>query len=576
MSTEEVDMPETTDVGEQRILAGRYAIGEFVGQGGMATVYRGTDTKLGRQVAIKVMKADLAGDEQFRSRFRQEAQSASRMAHPTVVRVFDAGDDLIQTAEGPKRLPFIVMEYVEGTNLRQLLAEGKLSHTEACRVVDSVLTALEYSHRAGIVHRDIKPANIMITKTGQVKVMDFGIARAVSETSSTLQETTAILGTAAYFSPEQAKGESIDARTDLYSTAVLLFELLAGDVPFRGDTAVAVAYQHVSERPKPPSELNPEVSPELDRVVLYGLAKDRAKRFQSASEFREALRLAANGQMPKLAVPTHHDTVLFSGGEEVSESDLALRQLSEGGGGARTQSRPPVMWTWAAILTIGAVIVAVVFWLVTLAPAQFLPDTSREVPELAEMERSEAIAELGKLDLVALTVEQTNEKIASEHVITTDPEPGTVLDVGDKVTLYVSTGPETAKVPDFSRTTVEEYTEALKDLGLTVGLVNTKDDPLEAENRVLDVKPGVGTELPSGSTVEITVSSGKVDVPDVMNQPQEVARSMLAGLGLDLNFIASSTEETGCVVQPGYPIISQSVAGSQPQGAKVDLSYCAG
>jgi serine/threonine-protein kinase len=294
-------MPETTDGGgEQRILAGRYAIGEFVGQGGMATVYRGTDTKLGRQVAIKVMKADLAGDEQFRSRFRQEAQSASRMAHPTVVRVFDAGDDLIQTADGPKRLPFIVMEYVEGTNLRQLVAEGGLSQTEACRVVDSVLTALEYSHRAGIVHRDIKPANIMITKGGQVKVMDFGIARAVSETSSTLQQTTAILGTAAYFSPEQAKGEAIDARTDLYSTSVLLYELLTGDVPFRGDTAVAVAYQHVSERPKPPSERNPEVPPELDRVVLYGLAKDRSKRFQSASEFREALRIAASGKMPKL------------------------------------------------------------------------------------------------------------------------------------------------------------------------------------------------------------------------------------------------------------------------------------
>src|SRR5690606_36573924 len=184
-----------------------------------------------------------------------------------------------------------------------LLKESRLSQTEAARIVEAVLTALEYSHRAGIVHRDIKPANIMITKSGQVKVMDFGIARAVSETSSTLQQTTAILGTAAYFSPEQAKGENVDVRTDLYSTAVLLYELLTGDVPFRGDTAVAVAYQHVSERPTPPSERNPEVSPEFDRVVLYGLGKDRARRFQTAAEFRDALRQAADGTMPRL--PRH-------------------------------------------------------------------------------------------------------------------------------------------------------------------------------------------------------------------------------------------------------------------------------
>ncbi|UOQ59387.1 Stk1 family PASTA domain-containing Ser/Thr kinase [Leucobacter rhizosphaerae] len=576
MSTEEVTMPETADGGEQRILAGRYAIGEFIGQGGMATVYRGTDTKLGRQVAIKVMKADLAGDDQFRSRFRQEAQSASRMAHPTVVRVFDAGDDLIQTAEGPKRLPFIVMEYVEGHNLRQLLTESQLSLAEACRVVDSVLTALEYSHRAGIVHRDIKPANIMVTQNGQVKVMDFGIARAVSETSSTLQQTTAILGTAAYFSPEQAKGEAIDARTDLYSTGVLLYELLTGDVPFRGDTAVAVAYQHVSERPKPPSERKSDVPPELDRVVLYALAKDRAKRFQSASEFREALRTAASGKMPKLAVPTQQDTVLFSGGEEVSESDLALRQLAEGGGGSRTQSRPPVMWTWAAILTIGAVIIAVVFWLVTLAPKQFLPDAAREVPSLVDMDRADAIKALQDLDLIALTVEQTDEKVAADKIVSTDPAAGSVLEPGDSVTLYISTGPESAKIPAIDRMSVEEYTEAIQALGLSVSLVTEVDDPVEAKGRVLSVSPEPGTEQRSGTSVAITVSSGNVTVPDVMNTPQEVARSLLSGLGLKLNMIGSTTAESGCIVQAGYPIIAQSAVGTQPQGTEVNISYCAG
>lgn len=570
MTTEEVNMPETTDVGEQRILAGRYAIGEFVGQGGMATVYRGTDTKLGRQVAIKVMKADLAGDAQFRSRFRQEAQSASRMAHPTVVRVFDAGDDLIQTAEGPKRLPFIVMEYVEGTNLRQLEAEGRLSQSEACRVVDSVLTALEYSHRAGIVHRDIKPANIMITKSGQVKVMDFGIARAVSDTSSTLQETTAILGTAAYFSPEQAKGESIDARTDLYSTAVMLYELLTGDVPFRGDTAVAVAYQHVSERPKPPSEREPEVTPELDRVVLYGLAKDRAKRFQSASEFREALREAAEGRMPKLAVQ-QQDTVLFSGGEEVSESDLALRQLSDGGA-TRTQSRPPVMWTWAAILTIGAVIAAVVFWLVTLAPQEFMPDSSREVPELVDMPSAEALDRLRELELTTISVEQTSDTIANDHVISTLPEAGSVLTAGDSITVYVSTGPETAKVPAIGRMSEEDYREKIEDLGLTVGIVSKRDDPTEAAGRVLSVSPEPGTEVQSGTGIEMVVSSGNVQVPDVVAQPMQVAKSMVESLGLNVTY----TPEPSCPTVEGYPIIEQSIVGSQAQRSALSLKYCSG
>ncbi|MEV8338125.1 Stk1 family PASTA domain-containing Ser/Thr kinase [Leucobacter sp. NPDC077196] len=571
MTTEEVNMPETTDVGEQRILAGRYAIGEFVGQGGMATVYRGTDTKLGRQVAIKVMKADLAGDAQFRSRFRQEAQSASRMAHPTVVRVFDAGDDLIQTADGPKRLPFIVMEYVEGTNLRQLEAKGRLSQSEACRVVDSVLTALEYSHRAGIVHRDIKPANIMITKSGQVKVMDFGIARAVSDTSSTLQETTAILGTAAYFSPEQAKGESIDARTDLYSTAVMLYELLTGDVPFRGDTAVAVAYQHVSERPKPPSEREPEVTPELDRVVLYGLAKDRAKRFQSASEFREALREAANGRMPKLAVQ-QQDTVLFSGGEEVSESDLALRQLSDGGGATRTQSRPPVMWTWAAILTIGAVIIAVVFWLVTLAPQEFLPDSSREVPELVDMQRGEALDRLRELELTTISVEQTSETVANDHIISTVPEAGSVLTAGDSITVYVSTGPETAKVPSIGRMTEEDYRQELEDLGLTVGIVSKQDDPTEAAGRVISVTPEPGTEVQSGTGIEMIVSSGNVQVPEVIAQPMQVAKSMVESLGLNVTY----TPDPACPTVEGYPIIAQSIVGSQAQRSALELKYCAG
>lgn len=565
-------MTESTGVGEQRILAGRYAVGEFIGQGGMSTVYRGTDTRLGRQVAIKIMKANLSGDVQFRDRFRQEAQSASRMAHPTVVRVFDAGDDLIQTSDGPQKLPFIVMEYIEGKNVRQILAEGALSQAESCRIMDSVLTALEYSHRAGIVHRDIKPANIMVTKTGQVKVMDFGIARAVSETSSTVQQTTAILGTAAYFSPEQAKGDTVDARTDLYSAGVVMFELLAGSVPFRGDSAVAVAYQHVSERPEAPSVRNPEVSPALDQVVLHAMSKDRTRRFQTAAEFRDAVRLAAEGKMPKLNTSNNETPLLFSGGEEVSESDLALRQLSENANTVRTQSRPPVMWTWAAILTVVAVIAAVIFWLVTLAPTQFTPSDSRMVPDLVGVQQEAAASALREMQLVPLQVAQENDEVPAGSVIGTDPAAGTHVNTNETIKIFVSTGPASPEVPDLGGMPLADATEALKALGLKVGLVNQVDSSDAKADTVLASTPEAGAKLGSGDSVDLNVSSGNVAVPDVLGQSMEAARSLVEAQRLSVRLIP----RTDCAQEPNLPVIEQSLVGAAPQASEVDLSYCAG
>ncbi len=564
-------MSQTAAQGPQRMLAGRYSIDELLGQGGMSTVYKGTDVKLGRQVAIKIMRANLADDEQFRSRFRQEAQSASRLAHPSVVRVLDAGDDLIQSAAGPQRLPFIVMEYVDGQNLRELTSEQQLTTAEACRVVDSVLTALEYSHRAGIVHRDIKPANIMITKSGQVKVMDFGIARAVSETSSTVQQTTAILGTAAYFSPEQAKGETVDTRTDLYSTGVLLYELLAGGVPFRGDTAVAVAYQHVSERPQPPSTHNPELSAPIDRVVLHALAKDRNRRFQTASEFRDALRLAASGVMPKLSEEEEQSSVLFNTSEDVSESDLALRRLSETGGSIRSQSRPPVMWVWASILTVTAVIAAVAFWVVTMVPSSFMPENSRAIPDLAGIEQSVAVEQLLDLDLKPVVQEITDDETNAGQVVRTDPEAGERVAVDTEITVFISIGPENPKVPTPERMSLEEYTKAVEALGLTVGSVTKADDPRAPADRVLTVTPDPGTALKRGDTIDVTISTGLVNVPDVSGQALEVARSLLNGL-----VSVNPVPRDDCAHSAGFPVIEQSVVGQQPQGSEVTIAYCSG
>ena len=287
-----------------RLIASRYELGGLIGRGGMADVYEGIDTRLGRTVAIKLLKSDLANDPTFEARFRQEAQASARMAHPTIVRVYDAGEDVTTDQQGQEhKRPFIVMEYVKGRLLRDLLHERKFSIDESLEYAAGVLTALEFSHRAGVIHRDIKSANVMITDAGLVKVMDFGIARAVSDSSATMAQTSGIMGTAQYFSPEQAKGETVDARTDLYSTGVLLYEMLAGRPPFKGDTAVSVAYQHVSEAVIVPSEFNPEVSRELDAVVLRALAKDREERFQTAEEFREHMLAAALGNPMTVAAP---------------------------------------------------------------------------------------------------------------------------------------------------------------------------------------------------------------------------------------------------------------------------------
>jgi serine/threonine protein kinase/beta-lactam-binding protein with PASTA domain len=277
----------------QRIIAGRYQLGNLIGRGGMADVYEGTDTRLGRVVAIKLLKSDLANDPNFESRFRQEAQASARMAHPTIVRIYDAGEDELTDLNGNSvRRPYIVMEYVKGQVLRDLLHNRRLTIEEAVDYADEVLTALSISHSSGIIHRDIKSANIMITDAGHVKVMDFGIARAVSESANTQAYSVGIVGTAQYFSPEQARGEVVDARTDLYSTGVLLYEMLAGRPPFAGETAVSVAYQHVSEAVTPPSVHNAMVSPELDAVVLQAMAKDRNERFQTAEDFRNHLAAA--------------------------------------------------------------------------------------------------------------------------------------------------------------------------------------------------------------------------------------------------------------------------------------------
>src|SRR5262245_16401308 len=281
---------------QARLVGGRYEEGESLGRGGMADVRKGIDNRLGRTVAIKRLRIDLASDPTFQARFRREAQSAAALNHPSIVAVYDTGEEPDPNGSGIT-IPYIVMEYVQGKTLRDMLREGRKIMTErALEITSGVLEALEYSHRAGIVHRDIKPGNVMLNQYGAVKVMDFGIARAVSDTSSTMTQTAAVIGTAQYLSPEQARGETVDARSDLYSTGCLLYELLTGRPPFVGESPVAVAYQHVRENPAPPSSYDPDIPPEVDAVVLKALAKNRDERYQSAAEMRADIHRILAGQ----------------------------------------------------------------------------------------------------------------------------------------------------------------------------------------------------------------------------------------------------------------------------------------
>src|SRR4051794_29790539 len=288
---------------ESRLLGGRYEIGAVLGYGGMAEVHYGRDVRLGRDVAIKLLRSDLARDPAFQARFRREAQSAASLNHPAIVAVYDTGED---SANGGVS-PYIVMEYVEGRTLRQVIeAEGRLLPQRALEITALICTALDQAHRAGIVHRDVKPGNVMLTPGGDVKVMDFGIARAVTSTAATMTQTAAVIGTAHYLSPEQARGEHVDARSDVYSTGCMLYELVTGAPPFSGDSAVAVAYQHVREDPVPPSRIEPDVPAAVDAIVLKAMAKNAANRYQTAGEMRADIERALAGR-PVEATPVLAD-----------------------------------------------------------------------------------------------------------------------------------------------------------------------------------------------------------------------------------------------------------------------------
>ena len=634
----------------QRVIAGRYEVGNLIGRGGMADVYEGVDTRLGRTVAIKLLKSDLANDPSFEARFRQEAQASARMGHPTIVRIYDAGEEITTDEYGNQhKYPFIVMEYVKGKLLRDLLHERRLTRQEAIEWTSGVLTALEFSHRAGVIHRDIKSANIMITDAGQVKVMDFGIARAISDSSATMAHTSGIVGTAQYFSPEQAKGENVDARTDLYSTGVLLYEMICGRPPFKGESAVSVAYQHVSEAVIPPSQFDSSISPELDAVVLRGLAKDREERFQTAEEFREHLIAAANGSPATSAAPvvapnavaatttawtldetpevaeddfeailankapsttafdfktvldkaketaaTVKETVVdYTGYEKptprsnVEWNDLrtpATNPFSTLGVDLPTNTgstpaplldglnRPSKNIIVTAISAASVVLVGLVIWLVAFGNfnLNIQPGGGISVPNVVGLTYTDGYSQLTSKSLLVSKASEPSDTVAIDTIIRTDPPAGT--SVGDRqvITVYVSSGANTVKVPSLSGLTESEAAGVLATLKLTLGTITQGNSATVAAGKVVETLPALNSEVAEGSAVNLIISNGKVMVPDVRNLDISDARAAMSAPAVGLP--VSITTKGECAGAQGTIVVDQSIQpGLAPQGSAVIL-----
>ncbi|GAA1703371.1 Stk1 family PASTA domain-containing Ser/Thr kinase [Microbacterium sediminicola] len=563
---------------EPRVLSERYRVDGLIGRGGMATVYQGYDLTLGRDVAIKILDPELARDPGFRTRFRLEAQAASRMSHPTIVRVFDAGEDAESLPDGTTQpVPYIVMELVHGKLLKQIIDEGPVEPERAVTYADGILEALEYSHRAGVVHRDIKPGNVMVTEADQIKVMDFGIARAVSDSSSTVAETTAILGTAAYFSPEQAKGDPVDSRADLYSTGVVLYEMLTGRQPFRGDSAVAVAYQHVSETPENPSELIESLPRSLDVVVLRALAKDPYQRYQDAASFRAALTHALTGKAPtRRQLGTLTSELYGPNPRQAQETARSLRQLSSDTTMRRTQSGPPAAWIWAGVAILAVLLISVLFWVLTLPRGDDpVPSNARIVPDLTGMTYERASEELLAEDLVPVQVERPSSEVAEGNVIRTDPVAGTSVGIQHEITVYVSMGQEMSTVPTVVGLSQDAASAALEQAGLTLGTVIARNDASLSAGTVISSNPDAETSVPAGSTVDLVVATGRVVINDVTGYTVEAATRELEAA--DTQLTVETQGDASCPASTPPVVTAQSLApGEVPVHSTITLTYCSG
>ncbi|MER7394410.1 Stk1 family PASTA domain-containing Ser/Thr kinase [Streptomyces sp. NPDC000151] len=565
---------------EPRRLGGRYELGSVLGRGGMAEVYLAHDTRLGRTVAVKTLRVDLARDPSFQARFRREAQSAASLNHPSIVAVYDTGEDYVDGVS----IPYIVMEYVDGSTLRELLHSGrKLLPERSLEMTIGVLQALEYSHRAGIVHRDIKPANVMLTRNGQVKVMDFGIARAMGDAGMTMTQTAAVIGTAQYLSPEQAKGETVDARSDLYSTGCLLYELLTVRPPFIGDSPVAVAYQHVREEPQKPSNFDAEITPEMDAIVLKALVKDPDYRYQSADEMRADIEAALDGQ------PVAATAGLGAVGYDQDQPTAMLRPQDPAGA---TSMLPPVNpddgaygyderpdrrrgqkknRTSTILLILAAVLVLI--GAIFIGKAMFSGNKTNgdfDVPSLVGKTLSEAkeAGRNGDFEVVR-GGSKTCDNAKKGQVTKQNPKPPATIGKGDTVTVTMCTGPAKVTVPDVLGYTFDKAKSILENKGFT-DIQQTTEESDQTPGHVIKQDPAGQGEAAKDSTITLTVAAAKpkTSVPDVTNKPFDQAQKQLT----DLGFKVTRTDQESD--QPADTVLSQDPAGgSQAEnGATITLT----
>ncbi len=533
------------------LIGGRYELGEMLGRGGMAEVRKGTDTRLGRVVAVKRLRTDLASDATFQARFRREAQSSASLNHPAIVAVYDTGEE--EATDGPHgetvAQPYIVMEHVAGRTLREILREGrKILPERALEITSGVLSALDYSHRAGIIHRDIKPGNVMLTPSGDVKVMDFGIARAISDASSTMTQTAAVVGTAQYLSPEQARGETVDSRSDVYSAGCLLYELLTGRPPFVGDSPVAVAYQHVREQPQPPSDHDQDLPAAIDAIVMKSLAKRVEDRYQSAAAMRSDIERYLAGRpvhaTPPPPPPPDEPTTV------ASPVPVAAPQPEDEDDDHRSRTGLIVL---LVLLLIGLIAAAAY-----LLPQLFeSPPEQKQVPEVVGMTEKEARAAIGDAELAVGEVSyRTDENAKRNEVLEQDPNPDQFVAPGTEVDLVVSQGKPLTEVPYVIGQPVKAAKAALDEQGFDVLATERESD--EPKGQVLETDPAPGASVPEGSTVTVYFSDGPEEVPDVIGLQQDEAESQLREAGFEPR-VVESTDTTA----PKGEVIDQSPEGGQ-------------
>ena len=515
----------------------RYEVQQKIGVGGMADVYRGKDTLLGRPVAIKILHQNFGSDQDFVARFKREAQAAGKLNHPNVVSMYDVGFD--------QGFHYIVMEYVSGCTLKEYIQHhgAQVTVQEAVKITVAIAEGLEHAHMMGIVHCDVKPHNILITDSGRVKVTDFGIARAINS-ATTMMYTNSVMGSAHYISPEQASGKSINVSTDIYSLGVVLYELLTGEVPFRGETPVSVALQHVKDRVVAPRIKNAMIPPQLEQVVLMALEKEPGKRFGSISEMIQALRMSLGYRGGTSARPIQHDfatqvlppleTEVLEEEEEPPEGILA-----------KLGSLPQKYVIGGAVFAF-----LLAFLWAFLSFGNFWSNSTVDVPNVVGKQLSVATRLLEERHLRVSSSEVTNSDVPAGQVISQSPEPGESVKEQRMVHLVVSKGAGDITIPDLQGMSFDQAREKLKALGLSIGKISYESDSSKDDGVVISQGLQAGGKASKGATVDITINETKstmVEIPNVVGMTIKEAKEALGNLGLSISKISGSNEDSAVV-----------------------------